>query len=341
MGHRGFLVPLAHAVPLRLEFPLGQHVVQLVVAFAGADDPDVVHDAAVLDLAVRRLDETEIVDPRVAGQGRDQPDVRALGSLDGTDSPVMGRVHVSHLESGTFPGQPSGTQSRQAALVRYLRERVGLVHELGELTAAEELLDRRHHGLGVDQVVRHGRGHLLVDGHLFLDRPLHAHQADAELVLQQLADAAHAAVAQMVNVVQVAEALLEPEHVAQHLDEILARRGAVLALVPALANLGRPLVLRQAIELRVELEPPDLGEVVPRGIEEHVVEQRARGLHGGRIAGPQAPIDLDQRLVLVVDGVFGEGLEQRVANALAFGEHDLEVPDAPSDQVGEQLVGQL
>ena len=55
--------------------------------------------------------------------------------------------------------------------------------------AAEELLDGRDHGLGVDQVVRHRRVDVLVDGHLLLDGPLHPHQADAELVLQQLAHA--------------------------------------------------------------------------------------------------------------------------------------------------------
>ena len=60
-----------------------------------------------------------------------------------------------------------------------------------------------HDRLGVDEVVGHGRGHLLVDAHLFLDGALHADEADAELVLQQLAHAAHAAVAQVVDVVHL------------------------------------------------------------------------------------------------------------------------------------------
>ncbi len=123
--------------------------------------------------------------------------------LDRADPAVVRRVHVANLEPGALAGQAARPQGRQPPLVGHLGKRVGLVHELGQLAAAEELLDRRHHRLGVDQVVRHRRGHFLVDGHLLLDRPFHAHQADAELVLQQLADAAHAPVAQVVDVVQL------------------------------------------------------------------------------------------------------------------------------------------
>jgi hypothetical protein len=85
--------------------------------------------------------------------------------------------------------------------VRDLRQRVGLVHELRELRRSEEFADGSHHRLGVDQVVRHGRRHFLVDGHFFFDCPFHADQADAELVLQQFADRAHPAVAQVIDVV--------------------------------------------------------------------------------------------------------------------------------------------
>ena len=42
--------------------------------------------------------------------------------------------------------------------------------------------------------------------HLFLDRAFHADQADAELVLEQLADGADAAVAEVIDVVHRADA---------------------------------------------------------------------------------------------------------------------------------------
>src|SRR5438034_2672662 len=56
------------------------------------------------------------------------------------------------------------------SLVRNLRQRIGLVHELRKLRRSKELADRSHDWLRVDQVMRHGRGHFLVHGHLFLDR---------------------------------------------------------------------------------------------------------------------------------------------------------------------------
>ena len=68
---------------------------------------------------------------------------------------------------------------------------------------AKELAHRRRHRLGVDQIARHRRLHFLMDRHLLLDRALHALEADAELVFQQLADRAHAAVAEVIDVVRL------------------------------------------------------------------------------------------------------------------------------------------
>jgi hypothetical protein len=94
-----------------------------------------------------------------------------------------------------------------------LRQRIGLIHELRELAGSEEFADGRHHRLGVHQVVRHGRRHFLVHRHLFFDGALHAHQADAELVFEQFAHRAHAAVAQVIDIVHRADALAQLEQV--------------------------------------------------------------------------------------------------------------------------------
>jgi len=68
-----------------------------------------------------------------------------------------------------------------------LGQRVGLVHELRELAGAEEFLDRRRNGLGIDQVMRHQVVALgLVQA--LLDRALDADESGAELVLRQFAD---------------------------------------------------------------------------------------------------------------------------------------------------------
>ena len=53
-----------------------------------------------------------------------------------------------------------------------------------------------------------GRNHVqILNGHALADNALHAGEADAELVLQQLAHAAQTAVAQMVDIVHRADAV--------------------------------------------------------------------------------------------------------------------------------------
>ena len=188
---------------------------------------DALGDAAVLDLAVRRLDEAELVD---AGEGRqrgDEADVRTFRRLDRADAAVVGRVHVAHLEPGALARQTAGAEGREAALVGDLRERVRLVHELRQLAGPEELLDHRRHRLVVDELLRHQRLDVL-QAHALLDGALHADQADAVLVLDQLADRAHAAVAEVVDVVDLAVAVLELDQVAHDLQDVLAAQRALL-----------------------------------------------------------------------------------------------------------------
>ncbi len=152
----------------------------------------------------------------------------------------MGRVHVAHFEAGALAGQTARAKRREAALVGDLRQRVGLVHELRELRGAEELAHRGGRRLGVDQVLRHD-GVDLDRRHALLDGALHAQQADAVLVLHQLADRAHAAVAEIVDVVDLALAVAQVD---QRLD---APRGcppcAARARCPAASRSRRMFIL--------------------------------------------------------------------------------------------------
>ena len=90
-----------------------------------------------------------------------------------------------------------------------------------ELAAAEELLHRRHDRADVDEGVR-GRLVDLLDRHALADDALHAQEADAERVLDQLAVGADAAVAEVVDVVLGMQAAVA-------LDEVADDRGDVLA----------------------------------------------------------------------------------------------------------------
>ena len=106
---------------------------------------------AVLDLAVRGDQEAVFVDAAVDAQRADQADVRPLGSLDRADPAVVRDVDVADLEAGALAVQSAGAQGREPPLVGKLGQRIGLVDDLRQLTAAEEVLDRRADALGIDQ----------------------------------------------------------------------------------------------------------------------------------------------------------------------------------------------
>ena len=161
----------------------------------------------------------------IGGERVDQTDIRAFRRLDRADAAVMRRVHVAHLEAGALAGQTARPKRREAALVRDLRQRVGLVHELRQLRGAEELAHRGRRRLGVDQVVRH-HGVDIDRAHALADRALHAQQADAVLVLHQLADRADAPVAEMVDVVDLAAAVLELDQDLEDGEDVLLAQHA-------------------------------------------------------------------------------------------------------------------
>ena len=112
----------------------------------------------------------------------------------------MGVVNIPDVEGGPVTAQASGAQSGKTTLVGQLRQGVVLIHELAQGGRAEELLDHRGDGPDVDQALG-GDGIQILDGHPLPDHPIQTAKADAELVLQQLAHAAQAAVAQMVDVI--------------------------------------------------------------------------------------------------------------------------------------------
>ncbi len=203
--------------------------------------------------------------------------------LDWADAAVMGRMHVAHLEAGPLARKAARAERRQAPLVGDLRQRVGLIHELRELRGAEELAHRGGRRLGVDQVLRHD-GVDIDRRHALLDRALHAQQTDAVLVLHQLADRAHPAVAEIVDVVDFALAVAQID---QRLDD---RKDVILAQ----HAMG---VGRVEIEAHVHLHAADRREVVTVAVEEQRAEHRFRRLHRRRLARTHDAVDVEQRVL--------------------------------------------
>ena len=222
-------------------------------------------------------------------------------------------MHVAHLEARPLAREAARPQRRQAALVGDLGERVRLVHELRQLRRAEELAHRRRRGLRVDEVLRHDRVDL-DRRHALLDRPLHAQEADAILILHQFADRAHAPVAEMVDVVDLAAAVAQVHQRLDHREDVVLAQRA----------LG---VGRVEVEAHVHLHPADRREVVALGVEEQRLEHRLGAFDRRRLARTHDAIDVEQ-------GVLARGILvdlERVADIGA----DVDVVDVEHRQLVE------
>ena len=105
----------------------------------------------LVDLSVRSLDKSVLVDSRIACQRVDQTDVRSLRRLDRTHSSVMGIVNVTDLKSCTVTGKSSRSQCGETSLMCQFSKRVVLIHKLGQLRRSEELFYSCCYRFDVDQ----------------------------------------------------------------------------------------------------------------------------------------------------------------------------------------------
>ena len=260
---------------------LGDNVLGLV---DGRQVFDLVGDLAIDNPAVGRLKEAIFVGPRVCCQTVDKADIRPFRRFDGTDAAIVGRVDIAHLETSPLARQASRPQRRDLPLVRHLGQRILLIHELRELTGAEELLDRGRDRFRVDHVLRH-QPFRLGERKSLLHRSLDANQTDAERVFRHLPDRSHAPVAEVVDVVHGALAVSDIHQRAQHFDDIfVGQRPRTRDRVPTKAA--------------VELHPPHGGQVVAFFEKEEVPEQIFGRFLRRRLAWTHHSIDLDQRLEL-------------------------------------------
>ena len=118
----------------------------------------------------------------------------------------MGIMHIAHLERRAIPRQTAGAQRRKTPLMRQFRKRIILIHELRQRRRTKEFANGRHDRTDIDQILRMQFCTILY-GHALLNDLIHARKADTQLVLQKLADAAHAAISQVVDIVCVADAV--------------------------------------------------------------------------------------------------------------------------------------
>ena len=124
----------------------------------------------------------------------------------------MRMVNVSNFEACSFSGQAAGAQCGQTSLMCQFTQRVVLVHELRQLGGTEEFLDSSCYRTYVDQSLRCYHSQILCC-HSFTNYSFHSGQTDTELVLKQFPYGTDTSVAQMVDVVHVAVAVIQLHHI--------------------------------------------------------------------------------------------------------------------------------
>src|SRR5579883_171587 len=212
--------------------------------------------------------------------------------------------------------------------MRDLRQRIRLIHELGQLRRSEKLSHGSDDGLRIDEIVRHGRNHFLIYGHLFLDRTFHANQTDAELILEQFTDSADTAIAEVIDVIHLTDILAKLQQVGNDSVEIRRFQNSFLER-------------RCQIQLDVELETADFREIVFARIEEHSFEEGCRGLECRRISGPQFSIDFDQSFLRRLDRVLAQGLAQYNTDVVALRKKNRKFGYAGVDDLTDDVLRQL
>ncbi len=168
------------------------------------------------------------------------------------------------------------------------RKRVGLIHELRELRGAEELTHGSHDRLRIDQIVRHDR--IDIDSaHALLDRTLHAHETNAVVVFHQFTDRTDTAVAEVVDVVDFALAVLQVENDLHHTNDVLIAQHAHVVR-------RRLVVTHRNREAHVHLHAADGREVIALGIEEQLAEKGFCSFLCRRLARAHHAVDIGKCL---------------------------------------------
>ena len=168
--------------------------------------------AALVYFSVRRFNETVFIDAGKCCQCIDQTDVRTFWCFDRTHSAVVRMMNVSNFEACSFSGQTAGAQCGQTSLMCQFTQRVVLVHELRQLGGTEEFLDSSCYRTYVDQSLRCYHSQILCC-HSFTNYSFHSGQTDTELVLKQFPYGTDTSVAQMVDIVHVAVAVIQLHHI--------------------------------------------------------------------------------------------------------------------------------
>src|SRR5215813_7575983 len=79
---------------------------------------DLIRHTAFFHFSIGCLDKSELIDPSKSAHRANETNIWAFRCFDGTNTPVMRRMNVPHLESGAFAAEAARSKSGQTAFVR-------------------------------------------------------------------------------------------------------------------------------------------------------------------------------------------------------------------------------
>jgi len=213
--------------------------------------------------------------------------------------------------------------------VRQLAQGVGLIHELAQLRAAEEFLHLRHDRLRVHEVLRHQV--LRTDRvHAVTGRLLQLRQTIANLILQQLAHAAHAAVPKVIDIIHLVVRLRDASQLLDYANHVgFGQRTRRLYT-------GRTLDLEAAINLVTSHR----AQIIALLGRERILEQAARRLNRNRVTGTHALEELRQGFFKRLNLVLRHGRQNNVRVRLVDF-HQLDLRNATKRKATKQSRGDL
>ncbi len=344
-----FLDELAVFVPKRVGLGDG-----IFFFFVSGQINDFVRHFAVFNFKVRRFHKAVLVGLHVRAHGSDKTDVGAFRSLNRTDAAVVAVVHVADFEAGAVSVQAAGAQCGKAALMGQFGQGVQLIHELGELGAAEEIAHKVGEDPRVDEFLRL-RDLLLLAGrlvrHAVFDIAVHPGQGDAALVGHQFADRTDAAVAKVVDVVHLDYfAVLagfffagrQIEKVSQRFDDVVFVQCRALFLF----------FVHRKSEFAVQFVTADIRKIVGGGLKEQAPERSFSLFLAEGLAGLEAVVDLAQSFFAAVAWnvvLGGESLLVLFVLVRDHAEHgrtgrsvvNLDAGDAGLEELLKDLVGEF
>jgi len=210
-------------------------------------------------------------------------------------------VYVTDIEASALAAQTARAEGREGALVAQFCQRVGLIHELGELAGAEELTHGGNHRADVNEADR-GEIFLVTNGHALFNDAFHTAQANAQFILNQFANSLNAAVAEVINIILVLSLVVDQNHAADEVNDIPGSNIAV-----------RDRNAIHEVELLIELVAAHPLQVIMALVKELFFDECAGIIKGGGIAGAHALEEFDQRslgnraLLRVPDGFLAQG----------------------------------